>query len=209
MCRRCARARLGVSDRDLRTDKMSIFGEYALLHGLAPDHPPLTYEQWLNSVHPDDRARVRDRLRECPEQTHAWDQEFRVVWPDGSVHWVLAKGTVYVDADSHLERMTGASLILQHAKLQRPRCVKAKSDSDVCLKKAHLDWHWWEWTTVYLEPTGHFAAGWILHRGTHCVVVRRHHPSRGHREKSRSCRQNVSTGDQQLQVAEAPHKEKW
>jgi PAS domain-containing protein len=89
--------RLGVWDRDLRTNIIATYGDYAGLHGLQPDHPPITYEKWLAMVHPLDRERIQLHLRESVEQTHVWDREFRVLWPDGSVHWLLAKGTVYTD----------------------------------------------------------------------------------------------------------------
>ena len=102
-------ARLGVWDMDLRTNEISTFGDYAMLHGWLSGNSKLTYQQWLDSVHPDDRARMSDRFRECIEKTHIWDQEFRVLWPDGTVHWILAKGTVYIGLDSRPERMAGVS----------------------------------------------------------------------------------------------------
>ena len=56
-----------------------------VLPALAPDHPEFTWQDWLNTVHPGDRDRVRAALRESIERTHTWEIEFRVVWPDGSV----------------------------------------------------------------------------------------------------------------------------
>src|SRR4029077_7162908 len=80
------------------------------LYGLTTDHPPLTSEQWLGLVHPDDRDRVRALLRESVQRTHVWDAEFRVVWPDGSVHWLLGRGTVFVDDSGRPSRMSGVNL---------------------------------------------------------------------------------------------------
>ena len=51
-------AGLGFWDRDLRTGVTVISGEYARLHGLAPNHAPLSHEEWLKLVHPDDRNRL-------------------------------------------------------------------------------------------------------------------------------------------------------
>ena len=45
-------AHLGLWERDLRTNVKTISGEYATLYGLAPDHPALTYEEWLSLIHP-------------------------------------------------------------------------------------------------------------------------------------------------------------
>jgi PAS domain S-box-containing protein len=103
-------AQVGVWDCDLRTNLTRISPEYARIHGLAPDHPPLTHEDWLTSVHPDDRERVAARLEESFEKTHVWDYEFRCVWPDGSVHWLLAKGKVFLDEWHRPVRMAGITL---------------------------------------------------------------------------------------------------
>jgi PAS domain S-box-containing protein len=109
-------ARLGVWDRDFRTDRLETFGEFAYLHGLPPDHPPFTRKQWLEMIHPDDRERVQAHLSDCLERTHIWDEEFRVVWPDGSVHWLLAKGTVYTDDKGQAARLAGVSLEITQRK---------------------------------------------------------------------------------------------
>ena len=79
-------AGIGFWERDLRTGITVMSGEYARLHALAADHPPLTHVEWLHFVHPDDRNRVDEQYRESLERTHYWDTEFRLRWPDGSVH---------------------------------------------------------------------------------------------------------------------------
>jgi PAS domain S-box-containing protein len=103
-------AHVGVWDCDLRTNVTLISPEYARLHGLAPDHPSLTHEEWLGLVHPDDRERLKARLDESIEKTRSWDHEFRVVWPDGSVHWLLGKGQVFFDESDRPVRIAGATL---------------------------------------------------------------------------------------------------
>jgi PAS domain S-box-containing protein len=88
---------LGVWERDLRTDTIAISGEYTSLYGLPPDRSQITHQEWLSLVHPDDRERMEALLRENRERPGDWDVEFRVVWPDGSLHWLLGKGTVLFD----------------------------------------------------------------------------------------------------------------
>ena len=109
-------ARLGIWDRDLGTNTIATYGDYSRLHGLAPCHSPLTYEEWLGLVHPADREAIQIHLRESVEQTHVWDREFRVLWPDGSVHWLLAKGTVYLDDAGRPVGMAGVSLDITERK---------------------------------------------------------------------------------------------
>jgi PAS domain S-box-containing protein len=103
-------AHLGAWDWDLLTDAHLVSGEYLLLYGLPPDHPPITYQKWLELVHPEDRERVQTLVREAIEQTRVWDAEFRVLWSDGSVHWLLGKGTVLQDHTGRPVRMAGVNV---------------------------------------------------------------------------------------------------
>jgi PAS domain S-box-containing protein len=48
-------------------------------------------ERFLSSVHPDDSARVRRGVGQAVQQRAPWQDEFRVVWPDGSVHWLNSR----------------------------------------------------------------------------------------------------------------------
>jgi PAS domain S-box-containing protein len=109
-------AHLGVWDRDLHTNVLTISGEYSRLCGLTPDHPSFTYEEWLALIHPDDRERVQALMRETLERTHVWDAEYRVVWPDGSAHWMLGKGAVYLDENGRPAHITGVNLDITERK---------------------------------------------------------------------------------------------
>jgi PAS domain S-box-containing protein len=93
-------AHMGVWHLDLATHEITFSADYARLYGLASDRRTLTHLEWLSMIHPDDRGRVQALIRETLEQSHIWDAEYRVIWPDGTVHWLLAKGTVFLD-DSH------------------------------------------------------------------------------------------------------------
>jgi PAS domain S-box-containing protein len=99
-------AHLGLWDWDLRTNAHTVFGEYLQLFGLSADYP----DDWLSVIHPDDRKRVQAALQDSIEQTHAWDTEFRVVWPDGGIHWLLGKGTVFLDDSGQPVRIAGVNL---------------------------------------------------------------------------------------------------
>jgi PAS domain S-box-containing protein len=109
-------ARLGIWDRDLRTGVTSTSGEFARLHGLTLDQIPRDQEEWYQLVHPGDRERLRAEYRESLERRRVWDTEFRVVWPDGTIHWLLAKGTVFRDDAGRPVRLTGVNLDITEQK---------------------------------------------------------------------------------------------
>jgi PAS domain S-box-containing protein len=89
-------AQLGVWDRDMKANVITICGQYVQLHGLSPDRTRITREEWLSLIHPEDRERVDSLRQEARERTHIFDTDFRVIWPEGSTHWLHARGTVLV-----------------------------------------------------------------------------------------------------------------
>ena len=109
-------AHIGIWEGDLRTNQKTISEEYAKLFGLPPDKRSLTYEEWLSLIHPNDRERLRTHIGESVERTGSWDTEYRVVWPDGSVHWLLTKGTVIFDDSGEPVRSAGVNLDITERK---------------------------------------------------------------------------------------------
>ncbi len=103
-------AHIGAWDADLDTNITRFSGDCASLYGLPNDHPPLMNEEWIALVHPADRHHVASQLRESIKQRRFLDTEFRVVWPDGTVHWLLGKGTVFLDNSGRPIRMAGVNL---------------------------------------------------------------------------------------------------
>lgn len=52
----------------------------------------------LKLVHPDDRARIAERATRMASADQ-WDEEYRIVLPDGSVRWVLDQTRLVVHGD--------------------------------------------------------------------------------------------------------------
>ena len=103
-------AGLGLWSYDLRTKVIVPSSECLRLYGLRADSSPVTWQRWLELVHPDDRDRMERAMRQSRRQTHIWDADFRVVVPDGSVRWFLGKGTVLLDAAGKPLRLVGVNL---------------------------------------------------------------------------------------------------
>ena len=68
------------------------------LFGL-PEDAPFTRAEFLQAIHPGDRACVQDALQKTLKTPRFTEVEFRAVWPDGSVHWLSAHGSAVLDGD--------------------------------------------------------------------------------------------------------------
>ena len=54
-------------------------------------------EDYIEAIHPDDRDLVVRRREQLLAGTGPGDIEYRVVWPDGSVHWIFGRATIVRD----------------------------------------------------------------------------------------------------------------
>lgn len=85
------------------------------LFGLPPGDTVKSLQDFIDRVHPDDRQAVIDLCRRCADEGTAFDMEFRVVWPDASLHWLDDKGKSFFDEDGKPLYMTGACVdITEH-----------------------------------------------------------------------------------------------
>jgi PAS domain S-box-containing protein len=77
------------------------------LFGLAPGKTIRSLETFISSVHPDDQPGVIERCKRCAETGVDFRMEFRVTWPDGSIHWLDDQGKTFCDENGRPSYMTG------------------------------------------------------------------------------------------------------
>ena len=85
------------------------------LYGFPPGGFDGSDETWLNLIHPDDRGRVEEERRRTLA-TGTESIEFRVVWPDGTVRWLYARGRAHYDADRNPTRVVGVNVDITERK---------------------------------------------------------------------------------------------
>jgi PAS domain S-box-containing protein len=93
---------------NLRTGDMEWDAELDLLFGVAEGAMPHSAAGFLLPVHPDDRARLVRAVDRCAAGGGRLEEEFRVVWPDGTVHWLLGRGSTSPGNDGLPQYLTGA-----------------------------------------------------------------------------------------------------
>jgi len=86
------------------------------LYGLTPGSFNGSYSSWVKLVHADDRYQFVKAI-EYPEANGDLSIEFRVVWPDGSIHWLAVKGQIFFDDRGKLSRIVGFTADITTRKL--------------------------------------------------------------------------------------------
>ena len=102
--------RLGVWDWNIATGEIHWSDEHFRMEGYAVGEVTPSYEAWASRIHPDDRAATEAALRAAQETHSEYVREFRVVHPDGSVHWLYARGRFFYDNQARPIRMVGAMI---------------------------------------------------------------------------------------------------
>src|SRR6476469_7440388 len=103
-------ARMGTWDWDMQTGRVTWSKQHEQLFGLAPNTFPGTVSSFLACLHPGDRDRVMHSLELVRASRSDYNEEFRIVWPDGSVHWIVSRGRFLQDETSQPIRIVGTVL---------------------------------------------------------------------------------------------------
>ena len=83
-------------------------------------------EEWLNHVHPDDRDGLVAEFRRVQESGADYHRQYRVVWPDGSVHWLESQGKCQRDGDGKVVRIAGVMADITHRKKAEEAMLRAE-----------------------------------------------------------------------------------
>ena len=71
---------------------------YALF-GMSADSASVTYDRFFMCVHNDDRQRVFEEIAQAIEGKKGYDTEYRVVWPDHSIHYVASRAKIIYEGN--------------------------------------------------------------------------------------------------------------
>ncbi|HBB34853.1 MAG TPA: histidine kinase [Cyanobacteria bacterium UBA8803] len=100
-------AQMGIWDWDLLTNQITWSSGHEQLFGLAPGTFDGTYEAFAACVYPEDRETIALAVEQARLKRQDYQHQFRVVWTDGSIHWIEGKGKFFYDTDGKAVRMLG------------------------------------------------------------------------------------------------------
>ena len=86
-------SQIGDWDLDLRTQVMHHSLRHDQCFGYTQPVADWSVARFFDHLHPDDRERVDTYMQGVVSEGRSWQLDTRVVWPDGSVHWLATHGT--------------------------------------------------------------------------------------------------------------------
>ena len=116
-----ALAHIGSWEWDIRRDVVTWSDELYEMFGVDPRAGPVDYATYVESLHPDDRAFVREIVSRALDERRAFAFEHRVVRPDGSVRNVSGRGRVIVEGDEVSAMVGTAQDVTEQRQAERLR----------------------------------------------------------------------------------------
>jgi PAS domain S-box-containing protein len=98
---------VGIFDWNLETGTVTWSQEHAKLFGLRLEQFDGTYAAFARCVHPEDLPALERAVADARQTRGMYEHKFRVIWPDGTLHWVCGKGRFSYSAIGRAVRMTG------------------------------------------------------------------------------------------------------
>ncbi|HEV2127097.1 MAG TPA: PAS domain-containing sensor histidine kinase [Thermomicrobiales bacterium] len=99
---------LGSWELDLQTMVLESSDSCKANMGLGP-HDQISYARLLEVILPEDRPAMQASVQRAVETGGDYQADYRVQWPDGSIHWIAAYGRPFFAADGTPERMLGTT----------------------------------------------------------------------------------------------------
>ena len=99
-------AKLGNCQLDLRSNQLITSEQCKANFGLPPD-ADFTYEKLFERIHPEDRLRVQESLQQAIANDTDCDVEYRNIWDDNSIHWVLIRARCVYNSGGNPLKMVG------------------------------------------------------------------------------------------------------
>jgi len=102
-------AHMGIWEWDVTQNILMWDSQMYALYGLPPESKSEPYSLWVNALHPDDREAAEGALQLALQGKQKFNTEFRVIWPDGSFHYIRGAGLVDRDTQGANLRMIGVN----------------------------------------------------------------------------------------------------
>jgi PAS domain S-box-containing protein len=110
-------ARIGSWDWNVKTNELWWADGMWLVHGQPIGLAGPTLEHGMAFIHPGDRDRVQSAIQEALAGKGDYETEYRTTFPDGSEHWIGARGRAIFDEAGRPERMIGVAMDITSNKL--------------------------------------------------------------------------------------------
>jgi PAS domain S-box-containing protein len=140
-------AHIGTFEWNVQTGVNSWTPELEAMYGLPPGGFGGTQEAFENLVHPDDRAGVIELNNWALKTGQPAKGEWRVVWSDGSVHWIAGRWQVFLSESGEPLRMVGVNADVTERKVAEEALRESEQRFRLAARAGRMYSFEWDVTT--------------------------------------------------------------
>ena len=111
---------------DLQENCVQWSDEVYRIAGREPESVEPAVAGWLQFVHPEDAEKVHEAVIRTRNGGAEYHQQYRVVWPDGSLRWVESQGRCQRNSEGQVTRVVGVLADITSRKQQEEAMLRAE-----------------------------------------------------------------------------------
>ena len=123
-------ANIGTWDWNIETGGLFWSDQIWPLFGYTKEVTETTYDNFMSAIHPEDRELVSSAVSNCVDIGSSYNIEHRVVWPDGSVHWLHESGDVVRNKHNKPLHMLGVVQDITTRKVAEQALIVAREEAE-------------------------------------------------------------------------------
>ena len=108
--------RIGMWELDIASGETRGSKQWTALYGFK-SNSVVKLAELVHRIHPEDRATMQEDLDQLMTSGHSTNREYRVIWPDGSVHWLNHRAELVRDVKGNPARIRGVSIDISDQKM--------------------------------------------------------------------------------------------
>ncbi|MEO5355495.1 MAG: PAS domain-containing protein, partial [Magnetococcus sp. XQGC-1] len=121
---------IGIWDWDVVHNRLVWDDAMYRIYGISREDFYGAYEAWTSSLHPEDKDYVEAEIQAALNGAREYAPEFKILWPDGSVHYIKSASHTIFDSKGIALRMVGINYDLTAVKLAEQNLVLANELSE-------------------------------------------------------------------------------
>ncbi|WP_271299281.1 PAS domain-containing protein [Sphingomonas sp. CV7422] len=131
---------VGSWDWDSRTDTLRADSKFCAFYSVDPElgESGVPLATFVAGIHPDDRERVAEAIRQCIAETGEFAEEYRVLRHDGAVRWVMAQGRCAYDGSGKATHFPGVAIDTTDRKLAELALADSETRMRLALEAGEL-----------------------------------------------------------------------
>ncbi|BAZ26904.1 PAS/PAC sensor hybrid histidine kinase [Kalymmatonema gypsitolerans NIES-4073] len=129
-------AKMGTWQVDLRTGAVQFDQALNQIFGLS--RSPQNRDEWRECLYPEDRDQAEQVFEKAVAGKGEYDVEYRIVWSDGSLHWVISRGDIIRDEAGQPIRAIGVTADISEPKQAQQELQKTLQTLSTLIKASPL-----------------------------------------------------------------------